>query len=108
MNYSFGDVLLLEFPSSDLRFVKIRPAIVVVDTGDEDFLVVKITSQPARDNFDVALQDWGEEGLRAESCVRFHKLFTLHKSLIIRRLGSLTERDSTSLKDSFRQFWSSL
>jgi mRNA interferase MazF len=108
VNYVFSDVLLLEYPSSDLRAIKIRPAIVLLDTGDEDLLVAKVTSQPARDPFDVALLDWEEEGLRTESFVRSHKLFTLDKALIVRRLGSLTKSDNELLKKVLQQLWSSL
>jgi mRNA interferase MazF len=83
--YAFGKVLLLEYPSSDLRSVKIRPVIVLLDTGDDDFLVAKVTSQSARDDFDAVLLDW-EEGLRTESYACPHKLFTLDKALIVRNL----------------------
>lgn len=108
MHYIFGDVVLLEFPSSDLRSAKIRPVIVLIDTGDEDFLVAKVTSQPARDAFDIPLMNWEEEGFRTESFVRSHKLFTLDKSFIVRRLGNLTKLDKESLKDRLQQLWSSL
>ena len=45
---------------------------------------------------DVAIQDWREASLNVPSRVRF-KLFTLDNDLIVRRLGTLSERDVSAV-----------
>ena len=39
--YQFGDVVLLEYPFTDLIGVKMRPAIVLKDTDDGDFILAR-------------------------------------------------------------------
>ena len=43
--YNFGDVVLICFPHSDLQGVSKRPALVLYDSGDQDVLVSRITTQ---------------------------------------------------------------
>lgn len=40
-----GDVVLLNFPFSDLSGVKLRPVVVIAVVDREDFITVQITSQ---------------------------------------------------------------
>ncbi len=47
-----GDVVLLSFPFTDMAGARRRPALVVADTGDEDIVVLRVSSQAARDRFD--------------------------------------------------------
>jgi hypothetical protein len=46
--YRFGDILLLSFPFTGGIGSKRGPALVLLDTGDADVLVARITSQSAR------------------------------------------------------------
>ncbi len=62
--YQTGEVILLLFPFSDTAGSRRRPALVLLDTGDEDIIVARITSQIARSEFDVELTDWQPAGLR--------------------------------------------
>jgi mRNA interferase MazF len=73
--------------------VKRRPALVLLDTGDSDVLVARITGQLTQTQFDVELQEWQQAGLRLPSVVRLHKLATLEKRLVERSLGRLRETD---------------
>ncbi len=41
----FGDVILIEFPHTDLRGKSRRPALVLYDTGDQDVWVARIPTQ---------------------------------------------------------------
>lgn len=54
-SYQPGEVLILSFPFSDARDVRRRPALVLLDAGDEDIIAARITSQMARTAFDVEL-----------------------------------------------------
>ena len=82
-----GDVLLAWLVFSDGQGTKRRPVLVVQDFGDDDLLVVPITSQPARVTSDVVLSDWQRAGLKLPSTVRMEKLATIEKSCVPRKLG---------------------
>lgn len=101
--YRAGDVLLLAFPFSDTTTTKRRPALVLLDTKDNDILVARITGQLARTPLDVELQDWEDAGLRIPSVVRLHKLATLEKRLIERSLGTLTNQDLQQVHGTLQQ-----
>lgn len=88
-----GEVVLLSFPFSDASGAKRRPALVLRDTGDEDVIVARITSQMSQTAFDVEIADWEAANLILPSWVRVHKLATLQKRLVERRLGRLTPTD---------------
>jgi PemK-like, MazF-like toxin of type II toxin-antitoxin system len=75
-HYSAGEVLLLSFPFTDVTGAKRRPALVLLDLGD-DIVVARVTSQLTQTNYDVELTDWQREGLLFPSIVRIHKLATL-------------------------------
>lgn len=72
-NYKPGEVLLLSFPFGDGVNSKRRPALVLLDTGDEDIIVARITSQSTKMIFDVELTQWEKAGLRLPSFVRVNK-----------------------------------
>lgn len=107
-NYHPGEVVLLLFPFTDMRGAKRRPALVLLDTGDADVIVARVTSQVIQTAFDVELMDWQQAGLLLPSTARVHKLATLEKRLIERRLGKLTAGDWAQVRDKIHQLWSSL
>lgn len=64
--YQAGDVVLVEFSFASGGGIKQRPTLVPIDIGDFDphwrwgrcVVAARITSQDARDRFDVQLVDW--------------------------------------------------
>ncbi len=52
---------------------KVRPALVLLDTGDDDFVAAPITSQPRLSDYDLAIETWRAAGLNVASSVRIHK-----------------------------------
>jgi mRNA interferase MazF len=108
MTYDPGDVLLLRFPFTDAAGFKQRPALVVLDTGDEDVVVVRITTQRGHVTQDVALNDWRTAGLNAPSLARLHKLATLNKSLVVRKLGRLSDKDRTAVSSVLGRLFDSI
>ena len=93
MSYSAGELILCHFPFSSGQQSKVRPGIVVLDTGDQDVLVARATSQKPRSTLDVPLLNWRAAGLLGPSVVRVDKLATVEKRLIVRRLGQLDPAD---------------
>ena len=96
-----GDVVLLNFPFSDLSGAKLRPAIVLAAVDREDFIAVQITSQRRSDRNAVELThaSFVAGGLRIRSFARAGKLFTAHRKIVIKRVGRLRD----SVRDAIRE-----
>ena len=92
-NYQPGELVLIGFPYTGGPGAKHRPALVILDTGNADLVVARVTTQMYQTPNDVAISDWQGAGLLASSVIRLHKLATLEKALIRRRLGSLQPAD---------------
>ncbi|AFZ45168.1 hypothetical protein PCC7418_3045 [Halothece sp. PCC 7418] len=103
--YESGEVVLIAFPFSATTTRKRRPALILLDTGDEDIIVARITSQPQLSQFDIELKQWQASGLRLQSWVRVHKLATLQKNLVERRLGKLASTDWSKVQRMLKQLW---
>ena len=92
-----GDVVLIRMQYHQTQGSKIRPALVLLDTGDDDFVAASVTSQPRSSECDVPLAEWQAAGLNVPSSVRVHKLTVLPKSDIVRQLGSCSGSDRDGL-----------
>lgn len=95
--YDPGDIVLVDFPFVSGGQTRRRPALVLLNTGDADVLVARVTSQSRQDAFDVEISDWGDAGLLLPSIARLHKLATLEKSLVVRTLGRLQQADHRAI-----------
>lgn len=71
--YSFGDILIINFPFSDGQGSKRRPVMVIRDTKDKDLLIAKVTSQQYNSEINISLHDCKQAGLLSPSVVRIHK-----------------------------------
>ncbi len=98
MTLRFGDVVLIRMQFHQTTGAKVRPAVVLLDTGDDDFVAAPITSQCRYVSYDLGLGDWKVAGLNAVSYVRVHKLTVLSKADIVRNLGRLSPSDGESLQ----------
>ena len=88
-----GDLVLILFPFTDMAGARRRPALILLDSGDDDVLVARVTAQPRQTAFDCELAAWAEAGLKAPSVARLHKLAALKKQLVDRTLGRLSAAD---------------
>lgn len=43
--YNFGEIVLVGFPHTDLQDISKRPALILYDSGDQDILIARITTQ---------------------------------------------------------------
>ncbi|MBD2409267.1 growth inhibitor [Nostoc calcicola FACHB-389] len=107
-NYQSGSVLLLKLPFSDAVTFKLRPVLLLLDTGDDDVIVARITSQITQTAFDVEIIEWQQAGLMRPSVVRLHKINTVEKRLLERQLGTLQPNDWTKVRQHIHQIWSSI
>lgn len=106
--YKPGEILLLKVPFTDESDVKRRPALVIIDVGDQDVVVARITTQSPRSTFDVEITNWQAAGLKAISVVRLDKLSTLEKNLIDRKLGKLSVEDWKVVRMKLKSLWDSI
>ena len=96
---------MLAFPFSDASSSKRRPALILLDVGDADVVLARVTSQDPRSAFDVEIVNWQSAGLLLPSLVQVHKLATLDKDLIKRRLGRLTADDWAQTQVAIKQLF---
>jgi mRNA interferase MazF len=106
INYQAGELLLVDFPFTVGGASKLRPALVMLDTGDADVLLARVTTQLQTGPFDIPLTNWQQSGLLAPSVVRVHKLASIAKSRIQKRLGALTSVDRQKFGSVLRQLFS--
>src|SRR5258706_6777585 len=111
MNPGPGLVVLVRFPFSDLTSTKQRPALLLhyveLSSVIQLYLVSMITSRVDSPTTvgDVLLKDWKEAGLLYPSKLRLTKTATLDHALIQKTLGKLTERDLTTTRKAFQEFF---
>ena len=92
-----GDIVLIDFPFTNLAAGKLRPALVVADAFDSDFVFARITSQPKSDRTDVFVSEWEAIGLRLPSWIQLSKLVTIEGSKVHRVVSALSAKDATTV-----------
>lgn len=106
--YRFGEVVVVEYPYSDGRRTKFRPALVLSSQSDGDLLLARITTKNPIDAFDIALADWQSSKLMAPSAVRLEKLSDLLASRVKSKIGELSHRDKENIIEGIHKFADSL
>jgi len=97
-SWSRHDVVLVRYPFSDLSGAKVRPAVVVsAPHPSQDLLVTPLTSRttsllPG----EFILGHWASSGLHVPTAAK-RGVYTIHSSLVAKRLGSLRPADSKQL-----------
>ena len=100
-NYSKNDIILVGYPFSDLSFTKVRPGIVIsVLHPSQDVFITPLTSRTQ--NLlpgEFVLREWQQAGLNTVTAVK-RGIFTLERSLIIKKIGTLSQTDRNLLNNS--------
>jgi mRNA interferase MazF len=91
-----GDVVLTQFPFTDLKGVSLRPALVVSQGSiGQDIVLAAISSvvrgqlAPTDYTLHTSHPEFAATGLRVTSVFRMHKLATVEQSILLRRLGQI-------------------
>ena len=106
MNYRFGDVISVKFPQSGRQDTKRRPAVVVLDIGDADIVVVPVASVPRNLTGDHAITDWSQAGLIKPSWVRLAKVFFALKIERRTKYGRLSDSERALIAQSWASLYS--
>ena len=87
-----GDIVVINFPFSNLVGSKPRPALVVADSGESDYILCQIASKPYSSNNAVKIKDEDlTEGISpVVSYIRPDKLFTADNSLIKKKIAKIS------------------
>jgi len=95
-----GDIVLIQFPFTDLKGSKNRPA-VVLWTNHLDVMVCFITSELKwKDEQDMTVLPDEYNGLKTVSLIRISKIATLDIGLVLGILGSLSSNQINILNKS--------
>ncbi len=88
-----ASIVVIPFPFSDLSDTKLRPAIVLAETGHDDWLLCQITSNAYIDPAAVRLTnaELNKGTLNTVSFARPMKLFTVNVDLIVKRVAILND-----------------
>jgi mRNA interferase MazF len=94
-----GEVVLLDFPYSDLSGSKLRPAVVLATAGSDDFIACQVTSQMRADAIELTSAAFSAGGLSRISYARPGKPFTAHRRVIVKRVARITEATRKAIAD---------
>lgn len=88
-----GDVVIIEFPFSNLIQSKRRPSLVVKVPKGDDVIVCQITGMPYEKSVEIPIniKDFHKGGLKVDSYIRLDKIFSIEKYLIKYKAGSLKQ-----------------
>jgi len=91
-----GKIVLVPFPFTDLTAAKLRPALVIYE-GEKDVVTAFISSKVPSELSEVDVlitknhDGFRKAGLKADSVIKFDKIVTVLKDLIVGELGELDE-----------------
>lgn len=92
-----GDIVLINFPFTDLSGSRLRPAVILIE-GMADITVCFITTRfHWQEATDVQLEPSPSNGLKHTSLIRTAKLATLDKSMARGLLGKLAPSEMIEL-----------
>lgn len=94
VNFKKGDVVVFHFPFSDVNKFKKRPSLVVANLKGDNIILAQITGQPRPDPdlLELKSKDFKVGGIKRDSFIRPSFLFTIHKSRINYKAGSINSK----------------
>jgi len=108
-NYKKWDIILVDFPFTNMRTTKKRPALIISpDTYNKsrDVIVAFITSNlnTVPRLGDYKIREWKKANLPKPSMIRM-KFATISKSVIDKKLGRLNKKDIESFSSWLLNFF---
>lgn len=106
--YKPGDVVLVNFPFTDLISSKVRPAVVIAAKG-EDVIILGIFSKiPEKIQESWFIVDETDDyftktGLKKKSIIKTEKIAVVHNSVIRKSLGALSLNVFAEIKTKLKK-----
>ena len=93
------DIVLVDFPFTDLTGSKRRPAVVVKDLEGQNIIVCQITTRKHKlAKYEIALKKQDCEGdIRFDSYIYVDLIATLHRTIVERKIGSIKSKHIQSI-----------
>src|SRR3989339_447818 len=93
MSYKRGDILIVNFPYTDLTNTKKRPAVVVKDLEGQNIILCQMsTKKHTLSKYEVLVRRSDCIGnIRFDSFVFTDIIATLHKGVIFEKIGSIND-----------------
>ena len=101
-----GDIILIPFPYSDLTGVKKRPAMIVSNSNfkGEDKICCLVTSNSPKDGILISGGLVGEKKLPFKSWIKPHRIFTIDRRIIIKKLAKAGKGFCDKVRDKIDYF----
>jgi mRNA interferase MazF len=101
-----GEVIVIEFPFSDLVQVKRRPSLVIKVPKGDDIIVCQITGKSYERTVEIPIkkEDFHTGNLKVESYMRLDKIFSIEKSLVKYKVGRLKQEKFNQIIDNICSF----
>jgi len=108
-----NSIILVPFPFDDFSVSKVRPALCLTsEIGKYDHVIIAFISSKIPEDLidsDVIVRKHSEislgTGLTVDSVIRLHKIVTIPKSLIKRKLGSINKTIEIEVNKKIRQLF---
>jgi mRNA interferase MazF len=107
--YNQGDILLIPIPFTDLSSSKRRPVLVISNSDynekTEDIIVVAVTSNLEEKEYSVIFKNnnMSEGYLKMDSCIRADKIYTLSKTIVIKKFGAVKKEIIDGVKEKIKK-----
>ncbi len=108
-----NSIVLVQFPFDDFSESKVRPALCLTsETGKHDHVIIAFITSKVPDNLidsDLLIETGTENsvgtGLIVSSVIRLHKIVTIPKNLIKRKLGTINKSLEHEMAIKIRQLF---
>jgi len=94
MKYDRYDIIVTNFPFSDLTETKKRPVMVIKDLKGDNNILCQISTR--KNNIEIysvdLIKDHCDGNIRFDSTIHLDMIFTLHKNLILHKIGKITNQ----------------
>ena len=101
-----GDIVLTPFPYSDLAGAKRRPVMIISNSNlkGEDKICCLVTSNNPHDGVLISKDSFENGKLPFKSWVKPHRIFTIDKRIILKKLARVGDDFSKQVKDKIDYF----
>ena len=102
MMYSKGDIIVINFPFSDLINAKKRPMVVLAEKG-EDTIGCAVTSNPKSDG--IPIESFEEGTLPFKSNIKYWQIHTFLRDLAIRKVAKINKKTHKELLEKINEMF---
>ena len=101
-----GDIVVVDFPFSNLVQAKRRPVLIIKIPKGEDMIVSPLTGKSYQKDVEISIneEDFIIGKLKVKSYLRIDKLFSIEKSLVKYRIGSLKKEKFSNILNKIIYF----